>query len=119
MKKSIYILEDNASTRIILEMLLLEENYRVESYQFAEDFLNKISRKLPDMVILDIHLPDGNGMKIAESLKGNNKTHHIPIMVMSGNNYIYSLKNKFWADEFINKPFDINDFVNRIDRYLN
>lgn len=119
MKKSIYILEDNASTRNILEMLLREENYQVQSYQYAEEFLERIKVSVPDMVVLDVQLPDGDGNKIAEQLKGDLKTFHIPIMLMSGNNHLHSIKNKMWAEEYINKPFDINDFITRIDKYLN
>ncbi|RYZ47975.1 MAG: response regulator [Sphingobacteriales bacterium] len=117
MKKSICILEDNITTREILEFLLTEEDYDVYSCSNARDFWQEMSSHLPDMIVLDIHLQDGNGLDICNRLKANSKTHNIPVMMMSGDNYLNKVKAKCPADEFINKPFNINDFMDRVVHY--
>ncbi len=118
MKKSIYILEDNAGTRNILETLLTEEDYQVVTYKYAAQFWQQLQYKTPDMIVLDIHLPDGNGIEICNTLKSSIATHNIPVIMMSGNNYLHHVKDKKWAEEYINKPFDMNDLILRIEKYL-
>jgi DNA-binding response OmpR family regulator len=118
MKKCIYVLEDNPGIRDIIEYLLIEEDYEVFAYANASTFWKQMNSSIPDMVILDIMLPDGNGLEICNQLKSNAKTHDVPVMMMSANNHLSHVKSKCPADEYINKPFDLNDFANRIERYV-
>lgn len=118
MKKCIYIVEDNEDIREILEYLLTEEDYKVKSYPNVKEFWAQMKKHLPDMVVLDIMLPDGNGMDVCEKMKKESKTYAIPVMMMSANYQFMNLKEKCGAEEFISKPFDINNFVNRVKRYL-
>ena len=118
MKKCIYVVEDNPSIREIIEFLLLEEEYEVSTYANAASFWQQMHQVVPDMVVLDVMLPDGNGLEICNRIKTNAKTHNLPVMVMSANNYLSQVKSKCPADEYINKPFDLNDFANRIERYV-
>jgi DNA-binding response OmpR family regulator len=117
MKKCIYVVEDNRSLREVIEFLLLEEEYQVKSCQNLKEFWLQMQNHLPDMVVLDVLLPDGNGMEICTKLKQNAKTHTIPVMMMSANNFLNKVKSKCHADAYINKPFDINDFIDRIEKY--
>jgi DNA-binding response OmpR family regulator len=118
MKKCIFVVEDNPSIREIIEFLLTEELYEVKACSNISDFWNQMRLNIPDMVILDIMLPDGNGIEICTQLKANVKTHHIPVMMMSANNHLNAVKAKCTAEDFINKPFDLNDFAGRVERYL-
>ncbi len=118
MKKCIYIVEDNEDIREILEYLLIEEHYKVKAYPNIKEFWQQMKKQLPDMVVLDIMLPDGNGMDVCKKMKKEISTFAIPVMMMSANYQVMDLKNKCGAEEFISKPFDINNFVNRVKRYL-
>lgn len=118
MKKCIYVVEDNAAIRDIIQFMLTEEEYKVVISATVGEFWKQMQKQTPDMVILDLMLPDGNGIEICNELKGKARTHNIPVMVMSGNNYLNKVKSKCTADEFINKPFDLNDFTNRIEHYI-
>ncbi|WP_431295178.1 response regulator [Pedobacter sp. P26] len=69
MKKCIYVVEDNPNIREIIEFLLIEELYEVKASPNINDFWLQMSKHLPDMVILDIMLPDGNGLDICNALK--------------------------------------------------
>ncbi len=111
MKKCIYVLEDNPGIRDIIEFLLTEEEYEVLTCANVSTFWQSMNNFLPDMVILDIMLPDGNGLEICHEIKSNIKTHDIPVMMMSANNYLSQVKSKCPADEYINKPFDLNDII--------
>jgi len=119
MKKCIYVVEDNPAIRDVIEFLLTEELYEVTACKNTQDFWKEMTSHLPDMVVLDIMLPDGNGIDICTQLKGSVKTHDIPVMMMSANNHLNAVKAKCSAEDFINKPFDLNDFAGRIEKYVN
>jgi len=118
MKKCIYIVEDNEDIREILEYLLIDEHYQVKSCPTAKEFWTQMKKHLPDMVVLDIMLPDGNGIDICEKMKKESKTDAIPIMMMSANYQNNDIRQQCGAEEFISKPFDINNFVNKVNRHL-
>lgn len=117
MKKCIYVVEDNAAIREMISFLLTEEDYEVRACQNGSDFWKEMQHQQPDLVVLDVMLPDTSGIEICAKLKQNAKTYHIPIMMMSAGNTLNQVKSKCSAEDFINKPFDINDFVNRVERY--
>ncbi|MCX2574936.1 response regulator transcription factor [Pedobacter sandarakinus] len=118
MKKRIYVVEDNPSIREIIEFLLTEELYEVKAFPNSATFWQNMQQGYPDFIILDIMLPDENGIDICNKLKRNIKTHSIPVMMMSANNHLNAVKSKCTAEDFINKPFDLNDFASRIERYI-
>ena len=70
--------------------------------------------KLPDAFILDVMLPDGNGIDVCRKLKEDQRTLHIPVVMMSANYTSGQMAEFCNADEFISKPFDIADFSKRI-----
>ncbi|MES2828685.1 MAG: response regulator [Bacteroidota bacterium] len=118
MKKCIYVVEDNPCIREIIEYMLTEDLYDVKACANTNSFWREMDNGLPDMVILDVMLPDGNGLDICNALKQNSKTYNIPVMMMSANNHINAVKAKCRAEDFINKPFDLNDFASRVERYV-
>lgn len=118
MKKCIYIVEDNAAIRDVIEFMLTEDEYDVVASPTASDFWKHMELRKPDMIVLDVRLPDGNGVDICNKLKSDVKTYSIPVMMMSANNYLNKVKWGCVAEEFINKPFDINDFSNRIAHHI-
>ena len=114
MEKCIYVVEDNANLREIIEFLLLEESYIVKAYPTVASFWQEMRQHAPDFIVLDVMLPDGNGLDVCAKLKGDAKTHHIPVMIMSANNHLRNVRANCAAEDFINKPFDLNDFVSRV-----
>lgn len=116
-KKCVYVLEDNANIADIIEFLLVEELYEVRVCKNANTFWKEMQQHTPDMIVLDVILPDANGLDICTKLKQNIKTHRIPVLMMSGNNHLNKVKSKCDADSYINKPFDLNDFMQRVDYY--
>ena len=118
-KKCIYLLEDNDDIRELIIFFLAEENYEVYGYSTIKTFNQVMKNGKPDMIVLDIMLTDGNGIDVYKSLKSDHKTNHIPILMMSANAHFYADKITSNAISFINKPFDIDDFVRRVNRFIN
>jgi len=118
MKKRIHVLEDDQDIRYIIEFLLKDEGYELQlSSNFAE-LKGKLNDALPDLFIIDVMLPDGNGIEICEDLKTDIFTKHIPVIVMSANPDSKEKSVIAGADAYISKPFDLDYVVKRIERLL-
>lgn len=114
MAKCIHLLEDDEDIRFIIEYVLIEEGYEVESFGTASDFNKSMLNYKPDLVILDVMLPDGNGMEICRRLKAEAETSYIPIIMMSAHAAEKSVLEEACADDFISKPFDLNHFIRHV-----
>ncbi|CAN5157791.1 hypothetical protein BH23BAC2_BH23BAC2_11400 [soil metagenome] len=115
--KQIYLVEDDNDIRELIEYLLLSQDYKVQSFPNAEDFRKKMNTETPDLILLDIMLPDGNGLEMSRNLHSSNDTRGIPIVLMSAHTNI-DLSQEEGVNDFISKPFDIEDFFERINRQL-
>ena len=113
MAKLIHLLEDNLDIREILN-LLLNENFDILSFPDVASFLEGLSKKNPDLFILDVMLPDGNGIEVCSKLRADPKTSKIPIVMMSANYTSTQMSKLCKADDFISKPFDITEFSDRV-----
>lgn len=119
MKKRIHVLEDDQDIRYIIEFLLKDEGYELQlSSSFAE-LKSKLNDALPDLFIIDVMLPDGNGIEICDDLKTDMFTKHIPVIVMSANPGSKEKSVTACADDYISKPFDLDYVVTRIEKLLN
>lgn len=118
MAKRIHIVEDDEDIRFIVEYLLRDENYEVESFGGAQEFNKGIQGDKPDLIILDVMLPDGNGIAICRDLKTSSDTLHIPVIIMSAHAAEKSVLEEACADDFISKPFDLDYFLQRVRKQL-
>ncbi|WP_443943645.1 response regulator transcription factor [Pedobacter sp. AW1-32] len=117
-KKRIHILEDDQEIRNVIEILLKEEGFELQlSSSFAE-LKKNIQDAMPDLFLLDVMLPDGNGAEICGDLKNDIFTKHIPIIVMSAQNNSEQKAIEALADDYISKPFDIYDVLKRINAQI-
>ncbi|WP_216847223.1 response regulator transcription factor [Pedobacter boryungensis] len=111
MKKSIYVLEDEAVLRELFTYLLSQDGFQVSAYPNATTFHAALGQHdLPDMMLLDVCLPDGNGADICKELKSHKQTKDIPILIMSATDDLLSIKIESSADDHLEKPFDIDTF---------
>ena len=115
--KEIYIVEDDTDIRELIEFLLQAQDYKVQSFATAEAFHQQMESGHPDLILLDIRLPDGNGSEMCAELKAAEKTSSIPIILMSAHIDKKSLRESC-ADDFVSKPFDIDELTDRIKRQV-
>jgi two-component system phosphate regulon response regulator PhoB len=118
MVKRIHVLEDDTDIRYIIEFLLKDEGYELQLSSTFAELKEKLKDSVPDLFILDVMLPDGDGAEICADLKGDLFTRHIPIIVMSANDQNKNKSIEAGADDYIKKPFDIDYIVNRIDKLI-
>ena len=119
MKKKIMVLEDDLDIREIIGLLLDEENYEVKLYPDIRSFRKDLLFTSPSLMILDVRLPDGNGHDLCREVKNDQRTLGIPVLMMSAHSSITEVNKKCLPDDFIAKPFSIDDFVARVHAVVN
>jgi len=118
MDKLIQIVEDDPDIRFIVAHILEDVSYKVETFESAQSFFKRKQRDNVDLVILDVKLPDGNGIEISKGLKKHTETSGIPIIIMSAHSNLESALKEGKADGFIQKPFDLDLFVLKVTQVL-
>ena len=114
---NIYILEDNADIGFILEVVLTEEGFNIHLYNCVSDLQAAVRKDLPDLFLLDVMLPDGNGIEMCHLIKTTTESSKLPVLMMSANTEAESVM-ECNAEAFIQKPFDLDVVVNTIKAHL-
>lgn len=116
----IYLVEDDNDIREIETIALKNSNHTVVAFEKATDFYKKLSVKKPDLVLLDVMLPDENGYDILKKLRMHSETKRIPIIMVTAKtaeiDMIKGLEDG--ADDYIKKPFSIMELVTRVKALL-
>ena len=118
MEKNIYLVEDDGDIRELIRYLLSKYGYNVFQCATAHIFREKMNELFPDLIIMDIMLPDGNGVDICAEIKSNESTRHIPVLLMSANINNALKFNESAAEGFISKPFNIDDLLEKVQHMV-
>lgn len=116
--KEIFLVEDDEGIRELIEYLLLSKEYKVKAFPTAGKFRRSMTIQKPDLILLDVMLPDGNGVEMCRELGKGEDTSNIPVVLMSAHVDDTVLQEDCVKD-FIAKPFDVDDFLIRIDKHFN
>lgn len=112
----IYIVEDDASIREIETIALKNSGHTVLAFENAGDFFAQMIKIIPDLLLLDIMLPDEDGNTIVGKLRRNNETKKLPIIMVTAKtneiDMIRGLENG--ADDYMKKPFSIMELITRV-----
>jgi len=117
MKKKIYILEDNDDLRQLFAYILEDEHYEVQTFSNIALFNQNLN--IPHLYLLDIMLPDGDGLDVCNRIKADSKTSSVPVIMMSAHKDIREVKEKCPGVTFIAKPFDIDHLIKSIANEIN
>ncbi|RUM59750.1 MAG: DNA-binding response regulator [Persephonella sp.] len=116
----IYIIEDDEDIQELLKYNLSKEGYKVRSFYNGKEPLEKIKFDNPDLVILDIMLPDLDGLEFCKKVKTDPLTEHIPIIMLTAKSTEIDkvVGLELGADDYITKPFSIRELLARIKAVL-
>jgi len=117
MRKSVHILEDDEDISELITLLLSEQGYEVSAFRDVASFRKQADGTLPSLLIVDIMLPDGNGLDVCREWKTGETTRRTPILLMSAFEDYRNDSQATLADGFISKPFDIGDFLAEVRRW--
>lgn len=117
---SIYVVEDDENIREIETFALKNSGYTVTAFECAKDFYSKIASKVPNLVILDIMLPDEDGLEILRKLRNRPETKKMPIILVTAKTTeIDKVKGlDLGADDYLTKPFGVMEMVSRVKALL-
>lgn len=118
MKKKVLIAEDDKAIIEVVKIILENEGYEVLTADQGEIVHKTIAQHNPDVILLDIWLYGEDGGQIAKEIKAKTKTKHIPIVLMSANNETEKITKEVGANDFLLKPFNIDDLLYIVRKYI-
>jgi DNA-binding response OmpR family regulator len=119
-KASVLVADDDPEILTLLSLRLKQRGYEVLEAVDGEKALEEARAKHPDLVILDVMMPQKNGWEVARELKHDEKTKGIGIIVLTaiGEKMNEITSPLYGADEFIDKPFEFDKLEAAIERVL-
>ncbi len=108
MKKKVLVIDDNSGILFVMQQALELKDYEVD---ILETFtgVEKIEKCAPDLIFLDISLVGQDGREVAQELKSNVRTRHIPIIILTAYPNADELTKEAGADDYLSKPFELED----------
>lgn len=116
----IYVVEDDDNIREIETIALKNSNYLVKAFARATDFYRALNDILPDLVLMDVMLPDENGCDIVRRLRSQSATKRLPVIMVTAKasemDMVKGLDDG--ADDYIKKPFSVLELLSRVKALL-
>lgn len=116
----IYLVEDDDSIRELVLYTLHTTGFEAEGFRNAADFWQALEKKLPQLVLLDIMLPDEDGLHILKRLRAGAETADLPVMMLTAKSSEYDrvVGLDSGADDYMPKPFGMMELVSRVRALL-
>ena len=120
MSRVIAVVEDEPDILESVSQHLRKAGFRVEGFEDAGGFYRFISTRVPDLVILDLALPDADGVDICRYLRSENRLAHVPVIMLTARaeetDRVLGLETG--ADDYVTKPFSLRELVSRVRAVL-
>ena len=117
-EKKILICDDDHGILEMLEMVLEEDGYQVVVEAKSINALNRIAEESPDLILLDIWMPVITGDQILSQLRADHTKSNIPVLMYSASTDGKLIAEKYGANSFIAKPFDLEDLLHKVSGLL-
>lgn len=116
----IYLVEDDDSIRKLVLYTLHTTGFEAEGFRNAADFWQALEKELPQLVLLDIMLPDEDGLHILKRLRAGAETADLPVMMLTAKSSEYDrvVGLDSGADDYMPKPFGMMELVSRVRALL-
>ena len=116
----IYLLEDDDSIRKLVIYALQSQNFEAKGFDTPTRFWAAMREEKPKLVLLDIMLPEQDGISILQQLRAQQETRHLPVIIITAKNTEYDRVEGLdaGADDYISKPFGMMEMVSRVRAVL-
>jgi len=120
MEVNILVVDDTPENLRLLMGILAEQGYRVRPVPSGTRALATIQLELPDLILLDIKMPDMSGYEVCKQLKANERTRDIPVIFLSALNKVEDKAKGFEVGgvDYITKPFQVEEVLARVETHL-
>ena len=116
--KKILLVDDDEGILDAVSMVLEDTGYQVDSCSDSKKIYSKIHKNPPDLILLDLLLSGQDGREIYKKLKNDNKTKHIPIVIISAHYQGKKSITLLESDGFLAKPFEREELIGKIAEYI-
>jgi len=118
-KPTVLVVDDDKYNRELLESIL-DDDYQVKSVGSGKECLSAVLGFSPDIILLDVNMPNMDGYKTCSILKNNSATKDIPVVFVTASSTVLDRLDGFEAggDDFITKPIDVNEIIDTIKMQL-
>lgn len=118
--QTIFCVEDDANIRELVVYALRASDFRAEGFDRTAALYERFAEELPDLLILDIMLPDDDGITALRRLRADPKTAHLPILLLTAKTAEYDKVTGLdaGADDYVTKPFGVMELISRIKALL-
>jgi putative two-component system response regulator len=119
-KNKVLIIDDSSVHNVVLEGILEEEGYDIQFFN-SNDPLEKIEQAPPGIILLDIMMPGRNGFDVLDTLKSNDKTVGIPVIMISAKSETDEITKAIdsGAVDYILKPIVAKRLIDKVKQYIN
>jgi DNA-binding response OmpR family regulator len=115
----ILAVDDDRDILEVLQYILEDSGYEVETLSDGHYLFDKIKANAPDLILLDVMLGNMDGRQLCKDVKANCETQDIPVILISASHNVSQPFHRDGApDDFIAKPFDIKTLLNSIEKQL-
>lgn len=116
----VYCVEDDENIRQLIVYALENGGFEAEGFEEGEAFFSRISRSIPDLILLDIMLPGEDGLKILKRLKSDYALKDIPVIMLTAKTSEFDKVSglDMGADDYISKPFGVMELISRVKTVL-
>lgn len=113
----IYSVEDDKNISHLINVALTKQGYVVESFFDGESFFKRFNEQKPNLILLDMMLPNIQGNEILKVIRDNDENEDIQIIIVSANRMVMDKVDglDLGADDYIEKPFDILELMSRVN----
>lgn len=119
-KELIFIVEDEEDIRELISLHLQDAGFHTEGFETGKEMFAMLEKDIPDLLILDLMLPDMDGMDICRHIRQSSKFEHIPILMLTARTDITDkvMGLEYGADDYLTKPFSHKELIARIKAIL-
>ena len=112
----IYFVEDDADIRKLVCYALRKEGYNVCGFELPSEFWHEIKKETPELILLDIMLPEEDGLSILSKLKADKDLQNIPVIMITAKVSEFDKVTglDMGADDYISKPFGMTEMISRV-----
>ena len=120
LNSTILYVEDNFENRVLIRRILQAEGYIVLEAENAAEAMSAVRSQRPDLILMDINMPDVDGYSLTATLKSLQKLQGVPVVALTANVMKGDRERSFQAgcDGYIQKPVDVDHFPAQIAAYL-
>lgn len=112
------MVDDDSGVLEAIKIILVDSGFKVKTIISTDEFEKVMTRFKPDLVMLDIWMPKISGEVLCRKIKEDDNLKKIPVVLLSASNRTEKISKKCKADDYLTKPFDMEELIETVKRNL-